>query len=138
MLQVRCVFKCLILYLFHWIKLGILKSSQEVPYLSPFFAEKYGQGQARAQCWRAEEAGRGAAPQQQEAEERAQGGGPQVNTGLWLVHSLNTSRWLVHRSNVEVKAKVGLQRLSALADKLIWVKENLPALVEEDGQVSKG
>ena len=106
--------------------------------LSPFIAEKHGQGQARAQCWRAEEAGRGAAPQQQEAEERAQGGGPQVNTGLWLVHSLNTSRWLVHRSNVEVKAKVGLQRLSALADKLIWVKENLPALVEEDGQVSKG
>ena len=45
---------------------------------------------------------------------------------------------MVHRSNVEVKAKVGLQRLSALADKLIWVKENLPALVEEDGQVSKG
>ena len=44
----------------------------------------------------------------------------------------------VHRSNVDVKGKVGLQRMSALADKLIWVKENLPALVEEDGEVTNG
>ena len=44
----------------------------------------------------------------------------------------------VHRSNVEVKSKVGLQRMSALADKLIWVKENLPGLVEEDGEGTKG
>ena len=28
--------------------------------------------------------------------------------------------------------------MSALADKLIWVKENLPGLVEEDGEVTKG
>ncbi len=44
----------------------------------------------------------------------------------------------VHRANVDVKNKVGLQRMSALADKLIWVKENLPGLVEEDGEVTKG
>ena len=44
----------------------------------------------------------------------------------------------VHRANVDVKSKVGLQRMSALADKLIWVKENLPGLVEEDGEVTKG
>ena len=44
----------------------------------------------------------------------------------------------LHRSNVDSKSKVGLQRMSALADKLIWVKENLPGLVEEDGEVTKG
>ena len=38
----------------------------------------------------------------------------------------------VHRSNVDFKGKVGLQRMSSLADKLIWVKENLPALIEDE------
>ena len=42
----------------------------------------------------------------------------------------------VHRSNVDFKGKVGLQRMTSLADKLIWVKENLPALVEDEGPVS--
>lgn len=43
----------------------------------------------------------------------------------------------IHRGNVEQKNKVGMQRMSSLADKMIWVKENLHFLVEEDGAVSK-
>ena len=33
---------------------------------------------------------------------------------------------------MEVKGKAGLQRMSALSDKLIWIKENLPALLDEE------
>ena len=35
---------------------------------------------------------------------------------------------------MEVKKNVGLQRMSAISDKLIWIKENLPGLLE-DGAV---
>ena len=43
-----------------------------------------------------------------------------------------------HRFNVEQRNKTGLQRLSSLADKLVWVKENLPAVETEEGRVTKG
>ena len=43
----------------------------------------------------------------------------------------------VHRSNVEFKNKAGLQRMSSLAEKLIWIKENLPCFVEDDAPVTK-
>lgn len=35
---------------------------------------------------------------------------------------------------MEVKGKVGLQRMSALSDKLIWIKENLPGLLDEGAE----
>ena len=41
------------------------------------------------------------------------------------------------RVNVEVKGKVGLQRLSALSDKLIWIKENLPGLLEDGAEPTR-
>ena len=33
---------------------------------------------------------------------------------------------------MEVKGKAGLKRMSTLSDKLIWIKENLPALLDEE------
>ena len=38
---------------------------------------------------------------------------------------------------MEGKGKVGIQRMSALSDKLIWIKENLPGLLEEDAEPTK-
>ena len=33
---------------------------------------------------------------------------------------------------MEVKGKAGLKRMSTLSDKLIWIKENLPALLDDE------
>ena len=44
----------------------------------------------------------------------------------------------MQRSNVESKGKIGIQRLSTLAEKLVWMRDNLPGVVGEDGQISKG
>ena len=38
---------------------------------------------------------------------------------------------------METKGKVGLQRMSALSDKLIWIKENLPGLLEDGAQPTR-
>ena len=38
---------------------------------------------------------------------------------------------------MEVKGKAGLQRMSALSDKLIWIKENLPGLLEDGAAPTK-
>ena len=37
-----------------------------------------------------------------------------------------------------MKGKIGIQRLSTLAEKLVWMRDNLPGVMEEDGHVSKG
>lgn len=43
-----------------------------------------------------------------------------------------------HRFNVESKGKIGIQRLSSLAEKLVWIRDNLPGVVDEEtGQVTK-
>ena len=45
----------------------------------------------------------------------------------------------IHRGNVDNKSKIGIQRMSTLADKLMWIKENLPAIMEEeDAKFTKG
>ena len=41
------------------------------------------------------------------------------------------------RGNVAVKGKLGVARLSSLADKLAWVKEALPLVLTEEGGVTK-
>ena len=38
---------------------------------------------------------------------------------------------------METKGKVGLQRMSALSDKLIWIKENLPGLLEDGAEPTR-
>jgi hypothetical protein len=39
---------------------------------------------------------------------------------------------------VESKGKIGIQRLSSLAEKLVWIRDNLPGVMEEDGMISNG
>ena len=51
---------------------------------------------------------------------------------------LKMSKKETHRSNVESKGKIGIQRMSSLAEKLVWIKDSLPAVMDEEGQMTKG
>eukprot|EP00092_Neocalanus_flemingeri_P011805 GFUD01012728.1.p1 GENE.GFUD01012728.1~~GFUD01012728.1.p1 ORF type:complete len:183 (-),score=80.77 GFUD01012728.1:61-609(-) len=50
---------------------------------------------------------------------------------------LKIARKATHRSNVDAKGKVGMQRLSALAEKFAWLRDNLPGVLDDEGQISK-
>lgn len=41
-----------------------------------------------------------------------------------------------HRGNIEIKGKVGLNRLTGLAEKLSWLREALPGVEDEEGKVT--
>jgi hypothetical protein len=54
-----------------------------------------------------------------------------------FTHPFMTKHCL-QRSNVESKGKIGIQRLSSLSEKLVWIRDNLPGVMEEDGKISNG
>ena len=39
---------------------------------------------------------------------------------------------------MESKGKIGIHRLSSLAEKIVWIRDNLPGVMEEDVMISNG
>merc|ERR1712096_61323 len=50
---------------------------------------------------------------------------------------LKMSKKETHRSNVESKGKIGIQRMSSMGEKLVWIKDSLPAVMDDEGQMTK-
>ena len=39
---------------------------------------------------------------------------------------------------MESKGKIGIQRLSSQAEKLVWIRDNIPGVLGEEENITKG